>query len=104
MSARLEGIRPATTKRSSVGVEQRTLLPLRESMGETIGGGGETERRELLPAALVTLILGVNESNNCGVAAELLGVSLVESGQLLLLLLIKKGSWSRRRYCTAFTK
>ena len=89
-----------------MGVEQRTSLPFRESMGETIGGGGETERRELLPVALVTLILGVNESNNCGVAAELLGVALVESGQLLLLLLSipKKGSWSRRRYYTAVNR
>ena len=41
-------------------------------MGEIIGYGGKTERRELLPAALVTLELGVNESNKCGVAAELL--------------------------------
>ena len=47
MSARFEGIKPAATQVLNVGIEQCTLLPLRKSMGETIGGGGETERREL---------------------------------------------------------
>ena len=54
-------------------------------MGENIVGGGETKRREQLHAALLTLVLGVDESNR--VAAKLLGVALVIIGQLLLLLL-----------------